>query len=301
MKVCIAGVGKVGAAVGFAAVMRDVAEELLLLNRTAATAEGEALDLSHAGALSHAPPEVRAGKAEDSAGSDIIVLSASVALPRDLTSRLEMARSNCTLLDELVPPLLDASPEAIWIVVTNPVDVMATHLWRLGVEARRVLGTGTLIDSARYRSLLSKEVEIHPDDVRAYILGEHGDSQFPALSLAQSGGEWVGGGEAARRLFEEARGLGYEVLRRKGHTNYAIALAVGVLMESVREDARRTFPVSTPVDGFLGVDDVAISIPAVIGRAGIVRQLHPTLDPKEKAAFRASAQVVREAYRQVLD
>lgn len=300
MRVSIVGVGNVGSALAFALVMRSLTDELLLVGRDLASTEGDALDLRHAGALATRTPDVVSQTLAGTASSDVVFLTASVPQQGKIASRLELARENIALMGELVPVLLEASPEAIFVVVTNPVDVIATHVWRLGVPRERVIGTGTLIDSARYRSLLSAEVGIHPDDIRAYILGEHGDSQFPALSLALSGGEWVGGTAAARSLFERARGLGYEVVQRKGHSSYAIAFAASVLLESIRDDARRTYPISTPVDGFAGVDDVCLSVPAVIGRSGVLRQLHPELNPEESEAFQRSAEIVRRAYQNSL-
>jgi L-lactate dehydrogenase len=295
MRVSIVGVGNVGSALAFALVMRSLADELILVGRDVASTEGNALDLRHAGALAARPTEVASRTLAETAGSDVVFLTASAPQRGEVASRLEQARDNTALIGALVPVLLEASPAAIFIVVTNPVDVIATHVWRLGVPRDQVIGTGTLIDSARYR-----EVGIHPDDIRAYILGEHGDSQFPALSLALSGGEWVGETAAAGSLFERARGLGYEVVRRKGHSSYAIAFAAAVLLESIRDDARRTYPISTPVDGFAGVDDVCLSVPAVIGRRGVVRQLHPKLNPEESNAFQRSAEIVRRAYRNSL-
>ena len=295
MKISILGAGRVGTTVAFTLVTRGYASELVLVNRTASVAEGEALDLRHASALVEVPVEVRAGGVAETAGSDLIILTASVPLPSPGAARDTMARGNCEIFEREVPPLAAASPNAVLLVVTNPVDVMTAVAWKhSGFPAERVVGTGTLIDSARFRSLLSREVGIHPDDIRAYILGEHGEHQVPALSLALSGGEWIGGTEAARALFRETVGLGYQVIQRKGHSNYAIALACGLIVEAIAHDSMRTLPISTRIDGYLGVKDVFLSVPAVVGRAGVVRTLHPELDPPEAEAFRAAATAVRE-------
>ncbi len=298
MKISLFGVGRVGSTVAYTLVMAGYASELVLVNRTASVAEGEALDLRHASALVEVPVDIRAGSVADTAGSDLIVVSASVPLPSPGAPRDAMARGNAALFETAIPPLAAASPDALLLVVTNPVDVMTALAWRLsGFAPARVLGTGTLIDSARFRSLLSREVGIHPDDIRAYILGEHGEHQVPALSLALSGGEWIGGLEQAQALFRETVGLGYEVIQRKGHSNYAIALACRLIVEAVAHDSMRTMPITTRVEDYLGVDGAFLSIPAVVGRAGVVRALHPALDAHEADAFRAAADAVTALLR----
>lgn len=271
-----------------------LASELVLVNRTRSVAEGEALDLRHAGALVDLPVEVAAGGVPETANSDLILVTASVPLPAPGAARNTMAADNCALFEREIAPLSAASPRAVLLIVTNPVDVMTAVAWRRsGFPAERVIGTGTLIDSARFRSLLSREVGIHPDDIRAYILGEHGEHQVPALSLAQSGGEWIGSSSAAQALFRETVGLGHQVVRHKGHSNYAIALACRMIVGAIAHDSMRTLPISTRISGYLGVEDVFLSLPAVVGRAGVVRTLHPELDEDEAQAFRHAAEAVR--------
>ena len=295
MKISIFGIGRVGSTVAYTLVIAGYADEIVLVNRTPEVAEGEALDLRHASALVEVPVEVRAGNVADTAGSDLVILSASVPLPGPDAPRTTMARGNCELFEREIPKIAAASPEAILLVVTNPVDALTAIAWRLsGFPAERVVGTGTLIDSARFRWLLSREVGIHPDDIRAYILGEHGTHQVPALSLALSGGEWIGGSHAAQALFEETVGLGHEVVRHKGHSNYAIALACRLIVEAISHDSMRTMPLSTRVQGYLGVEDAFLSVPAVVGRRGVVRTLRPALEAEEAEAFRAAAAAVRE-------
>lgn len=295
MKISIFGIGRVGSTVAYTLLTSGLARELVLVNRTASVAEGEALDLRHAGALVEVPVEVRAGGAPETANSDLIIVTASVPLPTPGAARGTMAAGNCAIFEREIEPLAAHSPGAVLLVVTNPVDAMTAVAWRRsGFPAERVIGTGTLIDSARFRSLLSREVGIHPDDIRAYILGEHGEHQVPALSLAQSGGEWIGSSSAAQTLFRETVGLGHQVIRRKGHSNYAIALACRMIVEAIAHDSMRTLPVTTRIAGYLDVDEVFLSLPAVVGRAGVIRTLHPELDANEALAFRRAAVAVRE-------
>lgn len=296
MRVSVVGTGRVGATVAFALVAKGLVDELVVANRTLEKAEGEAKDLLHASAFVERAVSIRAGWLDATAGSDIVIVCASARFSGELKTRLDLGHANARMFDELIPKLAERSPDAILLIVTNPVDIMTYRALRCsGFESQRVMGTGTLVDSARYRSLLSAEVGIHPDDIRAYILGEHGDSQFSADSLAWCGGERLAGDERNRRIFQEAVKTGYEVFRSKGYTNNAIALAVALVVESIARDSRRTMPLSVELDGYLGERDVCLSIPVVVGKSGIVRRLNPELSASEQAAFRASVSTVRKA------
>jgi len=295
MKLSIVGMGRVGSAIAFAATMEPIVSELWLFNRSIAQAEGDAMDLTHASVLRNSNMTIQAGQIEDSAGSDVIVFTPSVSPTRSDWKRSDLAIGNRPILQQWLPRLAELSPEAVLIMVSNPVDVMTYAAIRMsGFAPERVIGTGTLVDSIRYRSLLSMELKIHADDIRAYILGEHGDDQFAAHSVAMTGGEKFFPSETTRRLFRETVNLGYEVYSRKGYTNYGIALATMTIVDSIVYDLRHTMPVSVLVDGFLGVEDVCLSLPAVIGRTGVTRILHPPLSDDEANAFRHCATKVRE-------
>lgn len=294
MKISIVGVGRVGSTLAFALISKGFAEELVLVSRSRATAEAEAQDLMHASAFTTERVTIRAGEVSDTAGSHIIALCVSVPHREEMRTRNDFAVENARLLAEIVPPLAAASPQSVLLVVTNPVDAMTYATWQYsGFPWQRVIGTGTLIDSARFRAFLSEEIGIHPDDIRAYILGEHGDTQFPALSMSMTGGVPFEQNELAERLFQKTLRIGYDIMRTKGYTNYAIALAASLIIESIVHDARRTIPVSTLINGYCGVRDVCLSVPAVVGRAGVVRHLEPRLSSSEVAAFRHSAETVR--------
>ncbi len=296
MRVSVVGMGRVGATVAFALVAKSVVEELVLANRNVLKAHGEAQDLLHASAFARRPLNIIAGWLDETTGSDVIVICASAPADETVKTRFDLTAKNTRLFHELVPALAQRSPNAILVVVSNPVDVLTHQSLRLsGFDPTRVVGTGTLIDSARYRSLLSSAEGIHPADIRAYILGEHGDSQFPAISLASTGGERLIDDARNRRIFEETIKSGYDVFHAKGYTSSAIALAVTMVVESIANDLRITMPLSVLIDGYLGVRDVCLSVPVVVGRAGVVRQLNPQLSESEIAAFRHSAAVVRGA------
>jgi L-lactate dehydrogenase len=294
LQAAIIGTGNVGAAASFALALQGAAERIVPVNRTVEKAQAEALDIQHALALTPHSPRISAGGLAASASSGLVVvtISARVTVP----DRRAAAKENAKLLAEWIPRLAEASPEAVFVIVTNPVDEMTYLALRYsGLPPERVIGTGTLIDSARFRALVSAREGIHPDDLRVYILGEHGDRQFPALSIATAGGETLQGGEELRALFRRAVESGYEVFRRKGYTNYAIAAAIAMVAGIVARDERRTLPVSTLIDGYQGVRDVCLSLPVVLGRGGIQRRLNPPLSPDEAGQFREAARAVRDS------
>jgi len=294
MKVAIVGMGRVGSALAFLLVERGVADELVLVDSNRQIAEGEALDLAHAQAFTRHRTGVYAGGEEDTSGADVIVLTCSAPWRPGYSSRFDIGSANLRIFRELVPVLAGHSPEAKLLVVSNPVDVMTYHALQLsGFEASRVFGTGTLIDSARFRTLLSRKLGIHPDDVRAYILGEHGETQFPEFSMAMTGGTRILNDDTTKELFNETTRAGFEVVNRKGHTNFAVSMAAALVIEAIAQDTCRTMPLSVLVDGYLGVRDVCLSLPVVVGRAGITRVLYPEFSAEEEQAFRRCAEVVR--------
>ncbi|MCA9107682.1 MAG: hypothetical protein KDA83_19870 [Planctomycetales bacterium] len=299
-KVTILGVGNVGATLAYTLVSNALVDQLVLVNRNRARAEGEAADLSHAASFTRRKTIVKAGGVDDTRGSDVVVIAASVVIEGSAPDRNAFAEGNLEIARSWVPPLAMASPDAVFVVVSNPVDVMTYIVSKLsGLASRQVIGTGTLIDSGRWRSLLSDHLQIHPDDVRAYILGEHGETQFPALSVAATGGERLDQGPLHEELFEQAKQAGVEVYRRKGYTNFAIAQATSLMIETILTDARRTLPTSVLLDNYFGVSDVCLSVPVIIGRRGVLRQLRPHLNESEIAKLHASADHVRQVIKRV--
>jgi len=300
MKISIVGIGRVGAAVGHALTLKEMCRELVLINRTREIAEAEALDLSHASAFGDTLMNIHAGDAPDIAGSDIVVLCASVpAVRHEGWTRHELARQNWALYGELMPRLVEHAPDAIYLVVANPVDVLTYRAIQVsGLDPARVIGTGTLIDSARYRKLIAKHTGVHPLDIRAYIIGEHGDTQVLANSIASIGGEYAESEFSNWDLFAQAARSGYDIFQTRGYTNYGVAKAVTLLVQSIENDACHTLPVSSLIDGPYGVRDVCLSLPCVVGERGIHRVLRPTLSQTEFDLFRKSAAAVKDVIAQ---
>jgi L-lactate dehydrogenase len=297
-KISIVGVGNVGATIAFGILLKGLAKELLLVDQNKGTAIGEAYDLMHATPFAY-PVDIKAGELYDTRNSDIIVLTASVSL-KHVKSKEELAERNLAIFKEIVPVLSEQSPEAILLVITNPVDVMTYFAYKLsGLLPTRVIGTGTLIDSGRFRSLLADSSGANPNDINAYIIGEHGDSQFPVLSSANVGGRFFKIIERVVEFFEKAKEEGHMVFQQKGHSNYAIGLAALTVIESLVFNGRRVLPVSILIEKYLGVSDVCLSLPAVVGRNGIHRVIELDLDETEQGQFRNSAETLKAFIRNV--
>ena len=298
MKVSIVGVGKVGAALGLTLIAQGLVSELVLIGRqnsndqAPSVAVGEAMDLLHASAFTR-PADVRAGQIADAAGSDVIVICA--ASPATPLNRNSGASANAVILKSLIPALVAVSPGSILLITTNPLDAMTTLALKLSqFPPGKVLGTGTLLDTMRLRALLSEKCGIHPRDIRAYVLGEHGDTQFVAYSSASAGGARIDLGSKLLGEMEAAtRVAGYDILRHKGHTSAGVAMAAAAIIQAIANDSHEVMPVSTLVSGFAGITGVCLSLPVVIGRKGVLKALDIELTTAEREALQRSAVAVQ--------
>ena len=294
MKISVIGLGRVGATLAYTLVQRGLGDELVLYNRRHETAVGDACDLEHAASFTPWFTRIRAGDLPATADSDLLVFCASAGLPEGATDRRLLGPANVGVLEGLLPGLARLSPRACLLMLSNPVDVLVWHALRLtGFPPERVMGTGTLVDSARFRTMVSAALDIHADDVRAYILGEHGAAQFPALAMVQAGGEYLGDREVTREAYRQVQEAGARVLRSKGYTNFAVAMAAALIVEAIVHDSRRTIPVSILLDDYFGVSDVCLSVPAVIGAHGVRRVLRPQLSDDEITRLQEAAALVR--------
>jgi L-lactate dehydrogenase len=293
MKISVIGIGRVGKAIAFAIITKGLATELVLVGRTKESGIGDALDLRHASCFGR-PTAVTSGSVEETTDSDVVILTLSSAEVVD--DRRAGVHANAELFRAVVKPLALASPDAIFIVVTNPVDVMTQLTQDLsGLPLERVLGSGTLLDTLRFRALLADRCNVHPLDIRAYVLGEHGDSQVAAISSASVGGAPLGIPlEEVHLLAEEAKDAGMRVMRHKGYTNFAVALSTMMIVEAVSKDTHEVLPVSTRLTDYCGVSGVCLSVPSVVGRKGVVRTLPIRLNAQETVAFQHSAEIIRK-------
>lgn len=306
VRIAIIGAGHVGATFAYALLLGGLAAEIVLVDADMRRAEGEAMDLSHAMPFTY-PTRIRAGGLDDCAGAAITVVAAGAAQKPGET-RLDLTLRNAALMCELAPKLAQRSPEGILLIATNPVDVLTYEAVRSsGLPASKVIGSGTVLDTARFRFLLSRHYGIDPHNVHAYIIGEHGDSEVPVWSLANVAGMplrnyCAAHGKACRqdeldRIFRQTRDAAYGIIERKGATYYAVAAGLLRIVESILRDQRTVLTVSALVDGLYGIRDVCLSLPAVLGRHGIDRVLRLDLDEGELAALRRSAHIVRSAGR----
>ncbi|MEL7079080.1 MAG: lactate dehydrogenase [Cyanobacteria bacterium J06643_13] len=300
MKISVVGIGKVGSTISFVLAKDGLASELVLYNRTREIAHAEAIDIQQAVALTPHRLLVRDGDLEDTAQSDIIVIALSVPMTKQMSSRDELLAGNTRIMQTLIPTLIRHSPKAIIINVSNPVDALTYQIWQIAkrysehISWQRVIGTGTLIDSARFRDLLSSQLGIHPADINAYILGEHGDGQFAALSSATCGGEFIDANPLRKQMVEDAKRSAWTIFQAKGYTNYTVSLAVELIARSIVEDSRYTLPVSVLIDGYCDVYNCCLSVPCVIGRQGIHRRLKTQLNQHETEAFQNCARTIQQ-------
>lgn len=300
MKIAVIGIGKVGSTVSFVLAKDGLASELILYNRTRDIAHAEAIDIQQAVALTPYRLVVRSGELEDTANSDIIIIAVSAPMPKGRKDRNLLFLKNTQIMQQLIPTLVEHSPKAIFINVSNPVDALTYQILQIAhhysdhITWHRVIGTGTLIDSARFRDLLSTQLGIHPGDINAYILGEHGDSQFAALSSATSGGALIGSDPLRQQMVEVAKQSAWTIFKAKGYTNYTVSLAVAMIVRSIVEDSRYTLPVATLIDGYCDVFDCCLSVPCVVGRQGVHCRLETQLNAEEVAAFQNCAHIVQQ-------
>ena len=302
LKVVIVGAGQVGSTFAYAMLLEGVVGEIVLIDLNRERAEGEAMDLNHAVPLSHSV-SIRAGDYRDTAGADVVVVSAGVA-QRPGETRLDLVKRNAVIFQEVIPRITAHNTSAILLIATNPVDVLSYVAWRVsGFPSERVIGSGTVLDTARFRYLLAEHLSVDPRNVHAYVIGEHGDTEVPVWSLANVAGMQLHdfcmrhqcdlGTEVQDRISVQTRDAAYEIIRRKGATYYAVAVGLLRIVESVLRDQHTVLSVSSLVPDHYGLRDVYLSLPAVIGRAGVERVLHLSLSEEEADALKRSACVMR--------
>jgi L-lactate dehydrogenase len=299
--VAIIGTGWVGSSVAISTLHSGIADELLLHDMNTEVAEGEAMDLSH-GSLFYPAASVRMATIEEIADADAIVISAGQN-GRPGESRLDLLRDNAEIIKGIGRKL--AGCRGIIVLVTNPVDVLTRVMTEAsGLPPARVVGTGTMLDTARLRQVLGRVLQLDPRSVHAQVVGEHGDSEVVLWSGAQVGGvplrSWPGWNRNQESLLaEEVRTAAYQIIRRKGATNHAIGLVTADLLQCMLRGERRVLTVSRVQDGALGLRGVALSMPTVISAAGAVEILLPDMAPEERGRLEQSAEVLQRAYGQL--
>jgi len=299
-KVAIIGLGRVGVTAAYAILLKGVADELILYSRELDKAEGEKRDLEHGLPFYPATRIQATNEFSALAGSDLVIFTAGAAQKPGQT-RLELAAVNCAIVDKVIPEIVKHARETLILMVANPLDVMTYHAARVaGLPQGRVIGSGTTLDTARFRLHLSRSLKVNPRSIHAYILGEHGDSSFPFISGATVGGKPLTSfaelsEEQIAWAAEETKKDAYKIIEGKGATYYGIATAVAHLVETIARDSRRVLPLSTPLSGQYGLENVALSLPCILGRSGVERVLDLPLSIEEQNQLSHSASVIRES------
>lgn len=305
-RIAIVGAGNVGATFAFALTLSGLASEIVLIDANRERAEGEAMDLLHAVPFSK-PVRIWAGEIADCAGAAITLIAAGSG-QRPGESRLDLVRRNAAIFAAIVPDVADANPDGIIVVATNPVDILAQETLRLsGLPAARVIGSGTILDTARFRALLAARFGVDPRSVHAFIAGEHGDSEVPIWSSANIAGMRLREYCAAmgieydqselNEIFTQTRDAAYHIIERKGATYYAVAAGLLRITEAILRDQRTVLPVSSLIEDYYGIDGIYLSLPTVLGRNGVERVLRLELTTEEAAALSRSADVLRSSLK----
>lgn len=303
-KVAVVGAGRVGSTFAYALAASGLAREIVLVDANTGRAEGEAMDIEHAVPF-YAPVAVRPGALADAAGAAVTVITAGAA-QREGESRPALVRRNAEMMRAVAGQLARVNPEGLILVTSNPVDALTFAALRFtGLPPARVFGSGTVLDTARLRAELSAHYGVDARNVHAYVLGEHGDSELVAWSTARLANVPLAdycrltGMACTHADMDEiavrVRQAAYEIIRRKGATNFAIAAALTRIVEAVLRDEASVLTVSTLVEGHYGIRDACLSLPAVIGRSGVQRVLPIPLSAEEAGALRRSAQAVQAA------
>src|SRR5438067_174473 len=307
-KLAIVGAGEVGSAVAYACLIRGVAKELALYDMQRKKVEAQVLDLNHG--LQFVPSATVVGS--DDVGicsdADIIVITAG-AKQKPGQTRMDLAQANTQICRTLMPRLVHVAPHALFLLVTNPVDVLTYVTLKLsGLPAQCVLGSGTVLDSSRFRYLIAQRCNVAVQNVHAYIAGEHGDSEIPLWSSASIAGiplhEWAvpRHGKLSVRdrteIFQNVKTAAQQIIQGKGATSYAIGLAAAKILEGLLHDENRILPVSSLLKDYQGIDDVCLSVPSIVNRGGVEQALAIKMNDAELGGLRNSAEQIKSAIKQ---
>lgn len=302
-KISIIGAGGIGSTTAFALVQKELVREIVINDVNQEKALGEVLDIIHGSAL-NSPCNVILGSLEDTKDSDIVIITAGLAQKPGET-RLDLVDKNYKIFESFVPNIAKLSPKAILLVVSNPVDILSYITYKLsGFPKERVIGSGTVLDTTRLRSLLGKYFGIDGRIVQGFVLGEHGDSEFVPWSSLTIGNmpinkfseelkiEWDK--ENENIIAEDVKNAAYEVIKRKGGTAFAVAAVLTRIVEALLKDEKTVLTVSTLLEEYKGISDTYLSVPTIVGKRGVEKVLNINLSKEEEAKFLNSAKIMKE-------
>lgn len=302
-KISIIGSGFVGSTTAFAIMDSGLASDIVLVDVNRDKSEAEAMDLTH-GAAFVKTVNITAGLIEDTNDSDLIIITAGIG-PKPGETRLDILNKNIPIFKDIVPKLVQFSPNAIFLVVSNPVDILSYITYKFsGLPSHRVIGSGTVLDTSRFKSILSKQFEVDARNIHAYIIGEHGDSEIAAWSTIKIAGMSIEeycmldklefNDDFKDYITNEVKHAAYEIINRKGYTNYAVALAVRRITEAILGDEQSILTVSGLLDGENNIDDVYMAMPCIVGRSGIRKIIPIPLSTDESEKLMHSAVLLKD-------
>ncbi|WP_127573037.1 L-lactate dehydrogenase [Paenibacillus xylaniclasticus] len=292
-KIVVIGVGAVGATTAYTLLLRERADELVLIDANKEKAKGDAIDMNH-GFPFLGRTKVWAGDYEDCRDANIIIITAGAAQKPGET-RVDLLKRNVAIFDSIITEVLKYNQDGILLIATNPVDIMSYFTLRKSQwPVNRVVGSGTLLDSARFRYLIGEELGIDSRSVHAHIIGEHGDSELPVWSLANVAGTRIRFDEETKeRIFTNTRDAAYEIISAKGATYYAIALALDRICTAILRDEGAVLNVSTLLQDYHGISDVYLGVPCVVDRTGVREVLQLEISDAERKKLHQSAQKLK--------
>ncbi|WP_127533167.1 L-lactate dehydrogenase [Paenibacillus kobensis] len=298
-KIVVIGVGAVGATTAYTLLLRERADELVLIDANKGKAKGDAIDMNH-GLPFLGRTKVWAGDYEDCRDANIIIITAGAAQKPGET-RIDLLKRNVDIFDSIMTEVLKYNQDGVLLIASNPVDIMSYFtLHKSKWPANRVVGSGTLLDSARFRYLIGEELGIDPRSVHAHIIGEHGDSELPVWSLANVAGTRIPFDEETKeRIFTSTRDAAYEIISAKGATYYAIALALDRICTAILRDEGAVLNVSTLLQDYHGVSDVYLGVPCVVDRTGVREVLQLEISDGEREKLHRSAQKLKELIQSI--
>ncbi|MFA5821288.1 MAG: L-lactate dehydrogenase [Candidatus Gracilibacteria bacterium] len=297
-KLVIVGAGRVGTSLAYATMIRNIVSEIVLIDIDKKKVKGECMDLNHGVAFVETV-RVSAGDYADCRNADYIVITAGASQQKGET-RLALMKKNVKMLKNILPKILKYNRTAKFILVSNPVDILTYVALKIsGLPRNQVFGSGTTLDTSRFRYLLGEEFGVSPDSIDAFIIGEHGDSEVAVFSQAQLGGtplEKVKGYSEKKmmEIYKHTKNAAYEVIKYKGSTHYAIGLVTTDILQAMELNQHKVFPLSVMLKGEFGLKDVVLSLPCVVGAGGVERVMEMSLSGKETVGFKASAKKMME-------
>jgi len=308
-KVAIIGAGSVGSTFAFSLMKSGFVREIALIDRNRERAEGECMDLNH-GASFVNPVKIFSAGYEGCENADIVVITAG-AKQKPGQTRIDLVQANIEIFKDIIPKITKYAKDAILLIVSNPMDILTYATLKIsGFPPNRVMGSGTVLDTSRFRYLISEHCHVDPRNVHAYIIGEHGDTELPVWSHANIGGMVLSKycpicnnqcdyRAELGKIFDEVKNSAYKIIEKKGATYYAIALALVKIVEAILRDENSVLPVSTLVKDYCGINDICISIPSMVNRKGVGRFLRLELSQEEEKLLKHSANTLKDIIQKI--